>query len=867
MKKTKKITRLIFEGDMKHNLRRVHLTPHAMRALFMGIVLVCAFANPLVVAAGNGLTASFDWSMPDRYGLDTDGDGIIDPFTEPSQISPATWHVDLDACASSGPNSIQAYQWSVDGVVVGQSPVCDFSIDVPVEGIYRVSLTVMDTGGYRASFTQHVVVQDWLILGLGDSYGSGEGNPEGPIPDTAYTAFALAQAEVNRAISDLSAAVAALKAGQDNLKNAVTELNAAVNDLRDAELDLQALKDTLNPHFVQLKVVSDKQAAYMSAVADRDRICGARPLSIDCVNAQLAVTAAKGAWDAEIAIQVAMWLADFATSLPSNVLQALNDMLANQQAVVEAAIAVKNAKEAAVATAQAAKNTAQTARDIAQNLLDAARDLWQLRAEALTATWTDERCNRSSLSGQAQAALKIEQDDPRTSVTFVHLACSGATILEGLIGGYEGQNPPSGAPDLRPQVEQAESLAGGREVDALIVSIGGNDIGFADLIEICIVEEPCFDPQPNMGIGAVASAICSPLAIGPPPVDGIYPINHPFPKCLAYFDDLLKDTGRNAQQEFTAALATLPGLYTQLNDQIEQWLPTLLKPKYVYLTQYPNATRNQFGYCGWSPPPADQLTEIPGVTQVEMQWADEVVQTQLSNSMEASAADHGWTFVSSTYDAFTTHGYCAADNWLVRLDQTFLIQGNVSGAVHPNVAGHFFGYRPKIADALQNDFYLNGDLACPRAPGDRVSVVSRSCISNKIQEIVDNNPSKPPADKLEDAFDKLQTALDASNKTPPDNQAALGNLKGAVRDLEAAVKDGLLEEELGTQLRDLIAAIARQIAADAIQQATTQGGDFGEIYDAQQSLAYGDALRELGNFKDAVAKYKDALAKAESAMS
>ena len=53
-------------------------------------------------------------------------------------------------------------------------------------------------------------------------------------------------------------------------------------------------------------------------------------------------------------------------------------------------------------------------------------------------------------------------------------------------------------------------------------------------------------------------------------------------------------------------------------------------------------------------------------------------------------------------------------------------------------------------------------------------------------------------------------------------QAALGNFEGAVGKLEAAVKDGLLEEELSTQLMDHLAAIARQLAEDTIQQAIAQ---------------------------------------------
>ena len=47
-------------------------------------------------------------------------------------------------------------------------------------------------------------------------------------------------------------------------------------------------------------------------------------------------------------------------------------------------------------------------------------------------------------------------------------------------------------------------------------------------------------------------------------------------------------------------------------------------------------------------------------------------------------------------------------------------------------------------------------------------------------------------------------------------QAALGNFEAAVGELEAAVKDRLLEEELSAQLIDQLAAIARQLAENTI---------------------------------------------------
>ena len=131
--------------------------------------------------------------------------------------------------------------------------------------------------------------------------------------------------------------------------------------------------------------------------------------------------------------------------------------------------------------------------------------------------------------------------------------------------------------------------------------------------------------------------------------------------------------------------------------------------------------------------------------------------------------------------------------------------------------------------------------------------------------IVAENPGTPMADKLEGVIANVGTAFAERSKTPPDNQAALGKIEGAVGDLEAAVNDDLLDSDLGAQLMNELAVFARQIAVNALNEAMAGDPDPDVIADAQQYLVDGDVLRALGAFKDAVNKYKDALAKAESA--
>lgn len=77
--------------------------------------------------------------------------------------------------------------------------------------------------------------------------------------------------------------------------------------------------------------------------------------------------------------------------------------------------------------------------------------------------WVDKRCHRSATAGPAEAARRLEASDPKTSVTFLSFACSGATIdtmwgtdavdpykppepgaptNTGILGPYSGVEPP-----------------------------------------------------------------------------------------------------------------------------------------------------------------------------------------------------------------------------------------------------------------------------------------------------------------------------------------------------------------------------------------------------------------------------------------
>ena len=144
-----------------------------------------------------------------------------------------------------------------------------------------------------------------------------------------------------------------------------------------------------------------------------------------------------------------------------------------------------------------------------------------------------------------------------------------------------------------------------------------------------------------------------------------------------------------------------------------------------------------------------------------------------------------------------------------------------------------------------------------------------------LQDIIDEaDPAL--ASTAADATSKVETAVEELTKTPPDNQGGIGNIEGAVGELEVALE--LLDpvedpDEVAalTAAIDALVGAARQLAVDAIAEADAQMIDANVLMDAELALAEGDALRAgdpaMGippAFKDAVNKYKDALSKAES---
>ena len=123
--------------------------------------------------------------------------------------------------------------------------------------------------------------------------------------------------------------------------------------------------------------------------------------------------------------------------------------------------------------------------------------IWQRQS----ALWFNSACHRSLYSYQTRTALALAVRYPHIAVTYLPLACTGATIPDGLFGSQRAREcPPTKSAgtcqgtvnaqlaELRDAVTAAKSRQPDRKLDLILLSIGANDINFSGLVADVIVD-------------------------------------------------------------------------------------------------------------------------------------------------------------------------------------------------------------------------------------------------------------------------------------------------------------------------------------------------------------------------------------------
>ena len=125
--------------------------------------------------------------------------------------------------------------------------------------------------------------------------------------------------------------------------------------------------------------------------------------------------------------------------------------------------------------------------------------VWQRQS----ALWFNSPCHRSLYSYQTRTALALAVRYPHIAVTYLPLACTGATIADGLLGTQHARECPptkSGGTcsgtvnaqlaELREAVTAAKRRQPDRKLDLVLLSIGANDINFSGLVADVIIDAP-----------------------------------------------------------------------------------------------------------------------------------------------------------------------------------------------------------------------------------------------------------------------------------------------------------------------------------------------------------------------------------------
>ena len=284
------------------------------------------------------------------------------------------------------------------------------------------------------------------------------------------------------------------------------------------------------------------------------------------------------------------------------------------------------------------------------------------------ATWQDTECHRSTRAGVSVAADLLRTENRYAEgVQSNNLACSGATIAARITAGYDRSQLDGGLlsrQGSRPsQIDQLNAAYGNRNIDALIISIGGNDVRFADIVQACgSAFWNCADPA------------------GP------------------------------TQRNLDADLSVLPGLYSELIDAVQgdatgqnrRLIPSITD---VFLTEYPDPMLANGGRLCSLAPLGDFLA---GLTFWENSWARVQVLDRVNADLRSAvvnannrAGTHPTWHLLPAPD-FSWHGYCAGTNrWINTTSDSLTSQHDVRGTMHPNAAPARPAQGASIAAALR----------------------------------------------------------------------------------------------------------------------------------------------------------------------
>ncbi|MFD9304425.1 SGNH/GDSL hydrolase family protein [Streptomyces sp. NPDC060048] len=217
--------------------------------------------------------------------------------------------------------------------------------------------------------------------------------------------------------------------------------------------------------------------------------------------------------------------------------------------------------------------------------------------------WNADGCGRSEHDYPHQAARRLQ-------VRLTDVTCSGAEVRAGLLGTQsELKGPPSVPPPGGWAAKPAQVGAVSATTDLVTVGVGGNSVGFADIVETCV----------KRGLAS--------FGMGRP--------------CTDHY------TRGEAASRLDARFTSLEDDFAALLKEIRGRAPRAK----VAVVGYPAVVDEAAG-CGWG-----SWHQLGTITKGDMPWLDTL--ERRVNDLLREQARHGGAAYVDTYSSSTGHGVCA----------------------------------------------------------------------------------------------------------------------------------------------------------------------------------------------------------------
>jgi len=525
----------------------------------------------------------FTVSVPSRHPAKLQAYDELNHRYRPEYVDPKLWELQLHAwsiMAGEDDNgrpiinpSVESLKWTIEKEVSFKKEfsrglsvtMFKTTVQVPEPGEYDITLEINLKNGAKEKSTRKYRLRDFLIVSLGDSFASGEGNPDVPAvpsPDQKALCKATTPLLVIRNLKDSVRKF--IKGLGDNVKDKIEEGIPLIG-----KIGVAGINNIENIHeFIQ----------------------------------------------------------DTTRSLKDAVIDVLRDF---------EAVFVEGVKEFG-------------------NWIGIGSGGSTDNINIHAAGWQERFAHRSYRSGHSLAAKEVETESlyGADRITFLSFARSGSEIEDGLLG------PRTIDPDLlgtdfldaadidgwtgnRGQIEEAKDTLQSRRIDALIITVSVNDLGFSSLTS----------------------------------------------------DSILYEKGEKRKELMDATekkiIKDLPKSFERLNTAVK----TKLNPRKVFITEYPINVFKEIetqGACGVLGVKDGRPILGDGFFDLSTSDAKGMgkLGRELNGKIKEAANKFGWVFIDGLVAGFDGHGYCAGQPYFVSAEESCRDQGDFEGMLHPNASGH-----------------------------------------------------------------------------------------------------------------------------------------------------------------------------------